>query len=127
MADDCAARHPGASVVRTADPGLGLGGAVALVEGAADAGDLRIAGLAATEDVADEPLRTGGLVLAAACDTSHPGLTWALRCVIHETSLLPGAWRPLAVLTVELRADRGARSDPDTALPLGACAVFTRG
>lgn len=116
-----------ASVVRTADPGPGLGGTVAVVEGAACFGQLRVARLAATEDMADEPLGTGGLVLAAAGDTPHPGLTRAMWDVIHEASPLPGAGRPLAVLPVEPRAHRGAFSGPHAALLLGACAAFTRG
>ena len=100
---------------------------MAAVEGATSPGDLRVARLAATEDVADEPLGTGRLVLTATGDTPHPGLTRPLRGVIHEASLLLGAGRLLAVLPVELRADRGALSNLDAALPLGARAAFTGG
>lgn len=87
-----------------------------MLEGTASLGNVRVAGLAATEDVADEPLGTGELIPATTGGTSHPDLTRAVRGTIHEAPLLLRAWCLLTVLTVDPRADRAALSDLDAAL-----------
>jgi hypothetical protein len=87
---------------------------------------VRVAGLLAGELLTDKPFRTSGLALATERDALHPDLVRTRRGLGHITPLSIGAGGPLAVLAVDLDADRGLPARSDALPTFGTRAAFAR-